>query len=140
MVSAFGENLAANPPMYKLFGDWNSTKSPMPYLVYQEVFEGTGDYESADPTGLIHGYPQGRFQVSIFAAGKKQGRDLARLVAWTLNDAPLTFADGVLLELRLDSIHAIPEGNIGPSGVVTAYHFALTFLYRVERYLTNPTP
>ncbi|MDR3632622.1 MAG: hypothetical protein P4L84_02230 [Isosphaeraceae bacterium] len=139
IVTAFGETLTTTPPVYKLFGDWNSTKSPMPYLVYQELFEGPGNYQSPNSRGVVYGFPTGQFQISIFAAGKRQGRVLAEMVAASLNDAPLTFADGVLLELRLDSMHAIPEGDIGPGGVVTAYHFALTFLYRVQRSLTFTT-
>lgn len=133
IASAFGETLPSSP---KLFGDWNLANAQMPYLVYQEVMEGNYGFQSIDAFGQTLAFPQGQFQISVFATSKRQGRVLAEQVAAALNDAPLTFGDGVLLELRLESIHAIPEGAIGPGGSASAYHFAMTFLYRVQRNLT----
>lgn len=138
VTSAFGHT-ATTPKFYGDFvpNQYPGTQTPtaMPYLAYVEIGETGWGWQSANAAGAVYGFPLGQFQISVWAASKKQGRDLARQVAHTLNDAPLTFADGVLLEFRLDSIVGIPEGEIGAGSTATVYHFAMTYRYRVKRSL-----
>lgn len=138
IVAKFGDSLTTP----KFFGDratWNKLPD-MPYLVYDEIYEGNPTYESADQFGVVHETPTGQFQIAIFTKNKIDGRNLARMIKNRLNDAPLFFQDGWLLELRWESELSIPgDGTIGPGSAPTYYQRVMTFLYCVEREMIQPT-
>lgn len=138
VVAAFGDT-ATTP---KFFGDkatWNKLPE-MPYLVYDEIYEGPGLYESADDRGITHLFPEGQFQIAVFTKQKIQGRNLARMLKNVLNDAPLTFEDGILLELRWsEEMSMVADGSPGQGSAPTYYQRVVTFLYRVQREMIQPT-
>jgi hypothetical protein len=130
VVTAFGEQYAS-PGLKKLWTDKAEGSPKLPYMVVTEVSE-TVDYESPDDSGVAHGFGLGTLQLSVFAATKIQARQLGELVASCLKDAPLTFADGVLMELRPAGRYFEVEDDVA-AGSATLYHRIIDFQYKVQR-------
>jgi hypothetical protein len=124
---AFGEA----PGAPRLFGEKAENLPPPPYLVFEEPAEQL-EFESADELGVAHAFGQGQLTAGIVAAGKKQARDLGRLVAATLRDAPLTFQDGVLLEIRPRDPYS-PRIDDPGVGSPARYQRIVEFYYVVQR-------
>ncbi|MHC5542407.1 hypothetical protein ACYOEI_29645, partial [Singulisphaera rosea] len=66
-------------------------------------------------------------------AEKLQARQLADEIAGLLDDAPLAFADGVLLELTPTKTESVNVTDPQSNGAVVAYVQTVTFVYIVQR-------
>ena len=132
VAAAFGDD-PGSPATTKFQADQAEGLPGLPYAVYEEIAEDL-EREGEDADGSAVSYGDGMFQIRIVAAGKRQARDLGRLVAKTLKDAPLTFQDGVLEYLRLGNHYWDDDdaGDIGP-GSATQYEYVLEFKYIVVR-------
>lgn len=142
LIAAVVAQLQNNSPCATAFGDSPSTpkfqsiqafKAVLPYVRVLEL--PTSDmFQSAGQDGSPNYFEHGQLQVDVFATGESSARSLGKLVAAALNDAPLTFDDGKLLELRITSSFFAPEPDPGP-GTAIVYHRVLTFLYAIQRSL-----
>lgn len=118
VVSAIGENVSI-PHGTKIWLDFAEGRPAPPWITIIEVGESI-TYDSSDS------YAKGDIQISVFATGKKQSRDIGRLVTSALVDSLLVFDDGYTMEIR-DSAHmAQVEHAIAP-GSPTIYHYIITF-------------
>lgn len=128
-AAAFGDT----PASPRFHGVQAATAVPVPYARVLELPAGA-TFESADGAGLVHYYEAGELQLDVFAASESSARSLGKLAAAALNDAPLVFADGQLLELRQARAFFVPEPEAGP-GLALVYHRVLLFQYRLQRTL-----
>jgi hypothetical protein len=128
-AQAFGDS-AQSP---KFHGVQAATGVQLPYARVLEL-PADEQFESADGAGVVHYYEAGELQLDVFAASESSARSLGKLAAAALNDAPLLFADGQLLELRQSRAFFAPEPDAGP-GAAVVYHRVVLFRYRVQRTL-----
>lgn len=70
----------------------------MPYVMLHEISD---DWQSSTTAGDY--VARGIIQMSTFGVGKSEVRTLSKQLANTLHDAPLVYADGVLLRFRQSS-------------------------------------
>lgn len=127
VVAAFGEDTTTHATT-KFWADVTPTKVDLPWATYEE----TGSefmYMTGDPPPAIE---TGQLRFIVVAEGKKEARDLSRLLAETLNDAPLVFDDGLLMNLRAKTPFFVPIGNILP-GATTGYSIVLVFDFMCQR-------
>jgi hypothetical protein len=129
VVSAFGEDTSSTATT-KFHADV-AHKAELPWCVYEEIGEDPRPV-SVDSEGLTNYFCQGRIAFTVVASGKKEARTLADLIASTLNDAPLTFDDGELLEFRTEANRARPDPDIGP-GSPAMFQRVVVFLYMCQR-------
>jgi|SRR5579863_10472327 len=141
-LAAVSATLSANLACATAFGDSPSTpkfqaiqafKAELPYCRLLELTTAM-NFQSAGGDNLPKYFERGTLQVDVFANSARTARTLGVLVAAALNDVPMTFDDGLLLELRISGAAFVPEPDIG-AGVAVAYHRVLTFLYMIQRSL-----
>lgn len=134
--------LRQNSACATAFGDTNSTpkiwgvqgfKAVIPFCRILEV-SASDTFQSMGADGLICYFERGELQIDVFASNESTARALGALVRAVLNDAPLVFADGALLELRQTAAHFVPEPDPGP-GLPAVSHYVLRFLYSIQRNL-----
>lgn len=134
--------LQGNIACAQAFGDSASTpkfqgvqafKAAPPYARVLEM-PASDTFQSMGSDGLTDYFERGELQLDIFAASESSARSLGKLAAAALNDAPLTFADGTLLELRQSRAFFTPEPDPGP-GISVVYHRVILFLYVIQRNL-----
>lgn len=127
VVAAFGEDTSAEVST-KFFADGAWHEAQLPWLVYEETGSDymymTGDNAPSIETGQL--------LFKCVSKYKKEARDLGRLVASTLNEAPLVFDDGLLMNLRAKTPFFTPASNIFP-GSPTGFVCGLVFDFMVER-------
>ena len=128
IVSAFGDS-ATTP---KFVSDILPRSLGPPYLVFYEPHEDE-EYETIDARGPST-IAEGVFHVDLVGTGKFAVRQLAEQVAAALNDAPLTFLDGVLVYLRRSVRHYPTFRTAGPSANVVEFKRILEFEYKIERW------
>lgn len=127
VVAAFGEDASAHATT-KFWADVTPSKVDLPWATYEE----TGSefmYMTGDPPPSIE---TGQLRFIVVTEAKKEARDLGRLLAETLNDAPLVFDDGLLMYLRAKAPFFVPIGNILP-GASTGYSIVLVFDFMCQR-------
>lgn len=100
VAAAFAEN-AAVPATTKFWADAARPGVTLPWAVYEEL--GADLQPMTAARGAVCTIETGVVRFTIAAAGKKAARDLGRLIATTLDDAPLLFTDGRLMYLRAGS-------------------------------------
>ncbi len=132
LISALSENTAI-PGGTKIWMDFAEGQPPPPWLAIVEIGEST-EFLSIDSASKINYLCDGRFQLSVFATGRKQVRDIAKLVIGALDDSSLTFNDGTLMELRHSSFSAQVEHEVAP-GFQAIYHQIVEFHYKIQRSL-----
>lgn len=132
LISTIGENTSVRGST-KIWMDFAEGKPSAPWIVIVELGEST-EFMSADYRGTINYLCDGRFQVSCYATGRRQARSIASQVVSSLNDADLTFNDGLLMELRHSSFSAQVEHEVAP-GFQAIYHQIVEFHYKVQRNL-----
>lgn len=134
--------LQANAACAQAFGDSASTpkfqgvqafKAALPYARILEM-PAADTFQSMGADGLTDYFERGELQLDVFAASESSARSLGKLTASVLNDAPLVFADGTLLELRQSRAYFTPEPDAGP-GTAIVYHRVILFLYLIQRKL-----
>lgn len=135
--------LRNHPSVVAAFNDGGSISSKfwadgadpveLPYLVYEEPSE-ILSAQSADAEGIVWYFGPGRIVMTVVAETKKQTRDLTKLLISTLDDAPIRFADGFLLEIRAEvsAIHYVPIPTPAPNSL-TQYQRVIPFTYFVQR-------
>ncbi len=134
-AEAFGDTYVpgVSPPgVMKFFGDY-ADDSPEPICVIRETTE-TYTYFTPGPQNNRPYLADGQFQAAIFANSRYQARSLGFLVAQVLEDAPLTWQDGVLKYLRLNESMFLPVTGIGPQ-TPTIFQRVLIFSYQWQSAL-----
>src|SRR5438094_849747 len=97
VVSGFAED-TTSPGTTKFWADAARRGVALPWAVYEEL---GGEVRAMTRAGgVAHAIEAGRVRFTVVAEGKAAARELARLLARTLDDAPLVFSDGVLMYLR----------------------------------------
>jgi hypothetical protein len=129
IVSAFGDS-ATTP---KFGSDISLPKTSLPYLNFSEPDEDES-YESADYTGQPSSLSDGVLGIDLVGTSKLQVRLLAEQVSAVLNDAPLTFADGVLVYLRRMTRKFPTFRETGPGTNVVIFKRYLEFDFKIERW------
>ena len=129
LVAAFGDSTTTP----KFSSDLAPTKTAPPWLEFFEPEEDES-YESEDYTGLPSSLCDGTLGCELVGTGKLQVRLLAEQVAAVVNDAPLTFADGVLVYLRRTARKYPTFREAGPGTNVVLYKRYLSFDYKIERW------
>lgn len=132
IVAAFGDTIQTE----KFGSDLAARGTSPPYL---EFFEPEEDetYETIDATGLPSSVTYGLLGMEIIgsqAMGKLGTRQLAEQVVAALNDAPLTFLDGVLLYLRRANRRYPTFKGQGPGQNIIVWKRAIEFRYEIERW------
>ncbi len=146
ILSAAVGYLHGNPTVAIAFGDtstvskfwtdyaaWNSqTLEPSyPYLIFQEPQE-SETYESESETSDSSYTSDGIVDFDVLAPSKTSARQLADLVAKTLNDAPLVFDDGGLIYFRHVSKTFPLQTTIGIDGQATVFKRTTRFRFLIE--------
>jgi hypothetical protein len=129
IVTAFGDSTTTP----KFGSDLAPRNTAPPYLEFFEPEEDES-YESADGTGQPSTVCDGQLGMELVGTGKLQVRLLAEQIAAVLNDAPLTFADGVLFYLRRTKRKYPTFTTPGPGANVVLYKRYLEFDYKIERW------
>lgn len=117
----------------KFFSDYALPKTSPPYAVFNEPVE-VENYETPDDSGLRSSVAHGVFELEVFATEKLVARQLADMIARSLNDAPLVFTDGILLYLRRSERRYPTLRSPGDGENVTLYKRTLEFEYHIDRY------
>jgi hypothetical protein len=141
IVAAMGESAAigATPAIIKFYSDIASRSIEPPYLGFFEPTE-EESYESADGTGLTSTLTEGLLAFELVgsqAMGKLGTRQLAEQISAALNDAPLTFQDGVLVYLRRSMRRFPTFRESGPGSSVVVWKRVCEFDYHIERWAPN---
>lgn len=129
VVAAFGEDTTALATT-KFWADLARPGVNLPWAVYEEV-EGEVTSMTA-AAGVTCSLETGTIRFVVVAQGKKAARDLGRTITRALNDAPLVFADGVLMYLRARKPSFAPVGSLAP-GNPNAYARVVVFETMVQR-------
>jgi hypothetical protein len=135
VVSALGENQSL-PNMTKIWSDRPEGQPDLPYLVILEPDAESRTHQSIDWSGTIFAMCRSHVRMHFATSGKTQARSLMKLIASSLDDAPLSFSDGTLLYLRSEDSYA-PNYNELPPLAPNAYERVLPFLYVVERAMNS---
>jgi hypothetical protein len=131
VVTALAED-TSSPSTTKIWADDLATAEPsLPWLTYQETSENLSP-ESVGPDAAIDYIGSGQFLLTLCTADKLECRQTAYLIVAALNDVPLVFSDGQLLELRHTNPSAPTVPAIGPHSA-TIYQRVLSFEYIVVR-------
>lgn len=132
IVAALGD--AVTP---KFASDAEPRNQSPPYLVFYEPDEDEG-YESIDSVrNQASSVCEGRLGMELVcpaATGKLGTRQLAETITAALNDAPLTFADGVLIYLRRTQRHFPTIRETGPGANTVVWKRVIEFKYFIERW------
>lgn len=129
VASAFGDTTTTP----KFQGTVAFRPAALPFARLIEVGE-ESLFQSIGSDGATVHLDRGELQVDVFATSEASARSLGRLVAAALNDAPIVFADGTLLELRQSRSFFVPEPDPGP-GAAVVYHRVVLFTYLIQRSL-----
>ncbi len=129
LVVAFAENVAAASTT-KFWADFAPSGVDLPWAVYEEP-DGDVMYMTA-AGGHVSSIESGVIRWVIVGEGRKATRDLGRMLTNTLNDAPLVFADGQLMDFRARKPSFAPVGDIAP-GSPNAVARVLVFDYMLSR-------
>lgn len=134
VVAALGET-ATSP---RIFADLEARGTAAPWVSFSEPDEDES-YETVDPTGRPSSVTAGLFHAEITGPGGSGGklaiRQLAELIGDTIEDAPLTFADGTLIYLRRTGRKFPIFREPGTGGTAQFYKRILEFEYMIERWL-----
>lgn len=133
LITALNEDTAI-AGQTKIWMDFAEGQPAPPWLVIVELGETTEFMSVSDLLGTISYLCDGQFQISVFATGRKQVRDIAKLVIGALDDSSLTFNDGTLMEIRHSSLLAQIEHEVAPE-FQAIYHQIVEFHYKVQRVL-----
>ncbi|WP_406699229.1 hypothetical protein V5E97_10165 [Singulisphaera sp. Ch08] len=129
VVTAFGENRAALATT-KFWADSARRGVILPWAVYEET---DSDITYMTTTGSVApSIETGQIRFKVVSDEKKMARDLGRLLAETLNDAPLVFDDGLLMNLRARTPFSVPIAHVCADHP-TAYARVIVFDYMVNR-------
>lgn len=101
--------------------------SVLPWVRVVEVNEDRIGSSSADDY-----IDKGTLQVSVFAAGKSLARSTSKAFAAALNDAPLVFEDGRLLELRQGGRPIVVQDPVDGAGGEDIWQEARTYRYVLQ--------
>jgi hypothetical protein len=138
IVAAMGEvpATATTPAVEKFFSDIAARSVNPPYLGFFEPDEVEG-YETEDYTGLNSTLTDGTLAFELVgsqALGKLGTRQLAEAIVAVLNDAPLTFLDGVLVYLRRSERRYPTFRESGPGTNVVMWKRVCEFDFKIERW------
>lgn len=129
VVSAFGEDTSAASTT-KFWADFAPAGTILPWAVYEEI---DGDVQYMTAVGAhTASIETGQIRWTIVGEGRKAVRDLGRTLSTVLNDAPLVFADGQLVEIRARKPFFAPVGDIAP-GTPHVVARVLIFEYMLSR-------
>lgn len=132
IVAAFGDTVATP----KFGSDIAARGISPPYLEFYEPEEDES-YETADGTGLPSTLADGLLSFDLVcpgSLGKLGTRQLGELVIEALNDAPLTFLDGVLVYLRRTKRHYPTFRGGGPGNNIVIWKRTMDMDYKIERW------
>lgn len=145
LFEAIIQHLLASQPLVAAFGDdpstlrttkiWADQSQPgvdLPRASYEDSEE-VRTPMSRDQFGLVNTVCRGQFTFHVTAAEKLQARQLADEIARLLDDAPLAFADGVLLELTPTKSDSVDVTDPQSNGAIIAYARTVSFVYIVQR-------
>ncbi len=132
VATAFGDTSVVSK-FWTDYAAWNSqTLEPSyPYLIFQEPQE-SDTYESESETSHSSSVSDGIVDFDVLAPSKTSVRQLADLVAQTLNDAPLVFDDGGLIYFRHVSKTFPLQTTIGVDGQATVFKRRTRFRFLIE--------
>ncbi len=132
VATAFGDTSVVSK-FWTDYAAWNSqTLEPSyPYLIFQEPQE-SETYESESETIDSSSLSDGIVDFDVLAPSKTSARQLADLVAKTLNDAPLVFDDGGLIYFRHVSKTFPLQTTIGIDGQATVFKRTTRFRFLIE--------
>ena len=129
VVAAFGEDTSALATT-KFWADFAEAGVQLPWAVYEEL---DGDVMYMTPAaGRVASIESGQIRWTIAGEGRKAVRDLGKLIVTVLNDAPLLFTDGQLMDLRARKPFFVPAANFAPN-VPHAAVRVLVFDYMLSR-------
>ncbi len=147
LLAASVNYLRATPVVAVAFGDtsvvskfwtdyaaWNSqTLEPSyPYLIFQEPQESETYESQSESEDGGSSLSDGFVDFDVLAPSKTSCRELADLVAKTLNDAPLVFDDGGLVYFRHMSKTFPLQTTIGIDGQATVFKRTIRFRFLIE--------
>lgn len=137
LVTAFGENLSASPPIIKFYADTAGQSIPaLPYLVLTEPQSVEG-FETPGPNDDGSSVVDGVIGMEVYASSKTTSRQLADQVAAVLNDCEGSLGvTGIgIFYFRRTTLRFPIITTVGPDGNPTAYGRIIQF-----RYLYEQTP
>jgi hypothetical protein len=127
LVSLLGDS--GSTPKY--FAEKAENSPALPWVTYHEPDE-SRQPGGRDGSGVMNYYGRGHLVFRVTGLSRRQARSISDRIAVVLEDAPLGFADGVLLEITFVDAKWVPV--VDPSvGSVTAYARAVEFVYVVQR-------
>ncbi|SIN70650.1 Protein of unknown function [Singulisphaera sp. GP187] len=129
VVAAFAEN-TASPTTTKFWADEARRGVGLPWAVYEET--GSDLIYMTVTESVAPSIETGQIRFTVVSAEKKRTRDLGRLVAETLNDAPLVFDDGLLMNLRARTPFSVPIEHVSADHPA-AYARVIVFDFMVNR-------
>lgn len=129
IISAFGENTNTRATT-KFWADVAESGVNLPWAVYEEI-EGDIQHMTA-VAGRVSSIETGQVRWVVVAEGRKAARDLGRMLINVLNDAPLAFSDGQLMEFRARKPFFAPVGDLAP-GAPRAAARVVVFDYMLSR-------
>lgn len=126
LVAAFGDTGTAAPATDKFWPSPVRTGVTLPWAVYEDGGGNTG-YTTGRAT-----IEEGAIRFVVAADGKDTANRLAKLLVKTLNDAPLTFMDGLLMHFRASAPPSVvPISSILPD-CPNGYAYGVTFSTMVQ--------
>jgi hypothetical protein len=129
VVAAFAEDISATSTT-KFWADFAPTGVSLPWAIYEEL---GGDVQYMTPArGHVSSIETGQVRWRIVGQGRKAVRELGRILAAALNDGPLLFAAGQLMELRARRPSFAPAADIAP-GAPHAVVRVVVFDYMLSR-------
>ena len=105
-----------------IWGDETPPEESFPYAVIGEPDSQREFQTTANPADGVPCDDRVTITIAVYATGKAQAKDAAKLVRTSLNDALLTFTGGDLLYLRATSLSVSkdPDKSSGGSDVWSA--------------------
>jgi hypothetical protein len=129
VVSAFAEDTSLASTT-KFWADFAPAGVILPWAVYEEV---DGDIQYMTPrAGHVASIETGQVRWTIVGEGRRAVRDLGRVLATVLDDAPLEFAGGQLMEIRARKPFFAPVRDLAP-GTPHAVARVVVFDYMLSR-------
>jgi hypothetical protein len=136
MVAWLGQNATVTAAFggAPFFAETVTPGTAFPYAYYEEPREQL-TFQSPDASGQVQYFGRGEITWNVVTSGKLTSRQLGELIGGSLNDAPLTFLDGTLLELRWSNPWSQSIRALGAAGNIPAFRRVLVFTYMVQRTL-----
>ena len=136
MVAWLGQNSAVTSAFggTPFYAETVTPEVAYPYAYYEEPSEDE-TFQSRDQSGQVQYFGRGEITWNVVTSGKLTSRQLGNLIGSALNDAPLTFLDGTLLELRWSNPWSQPIRELGAANNIPAFRRVLVFTYMVQRTL-----